>query len=82
MKKILTLLTLCILSTYARADIILKPTKTGEEHALLIIPGAGVKASQYEDLGKQIQLSFQGSMWVLIPSFLVNYRTLSKLKIK
>jgi len=39
MKKILTLLTLCILSTYARADIILKPTKTLEEHALLIIPG-------------------------------------------
>ena len=73
MSKIFTIFLSLIISSHAFSDVILKPVKSGETKVLVLIPGAAVKAEQYEDLAKQIQNTFPESLWVLIPSFLANF---------
>lgn len=64
-----------LLAAACSADLIIKEpisSKTGAEKLLIIINGAYVENTNYEDVGVAIQEASDLKLWIAIPSFLLN----------
>lgn len=70
----LTVFALLLLGAYASDPIVMAPSasKTGPQKLLIIINGAYVPNTDYQQVGAAIQRASPLKLWVAIPSFILN----------
>eukprot|EP00992_Anisonema_acinus_P009513 TRINITY_DN5733_c0_g1_i1.p1 TRINITY_DN5733_c0_g1~~TRINITY_DN5733_c0_g1_i1.p1 ORF type:complete len:541 (-),score=133.05 TRINITY_DN5733_c0_g1_i1:61-1629(-) len=67
MLRLLLLFACCVHLSDASGDLLLRPTKTGTEVAVILLQGAQITTEQYVPLGQALQKASQMKLWVSIP---------------